>query len=365
MWNSNSAAEFRTNNFGLLRLGLSTLVVLAHSFFMVNGSDKGEPLYEFTGGKFDLGTLAVDGFFIASGFMVSGSLAQGRGTCDFLRRRIFRLYPAFALLWLIQAFVIAPAVSTENFSGYSLQQWGTLLFNLVTLSGYGYPYGGLLRVFPNNPVPGEMNGSLWTLRYEFGCYLALGFLGCLGLFRRRWLVSALLIAFWSLYASGIPLPWHRILTALLADGAYWPRFATFFLAGVTFWHWRHAIPRNTGLALAAAGLMLGSFLRPGLIPLVLPAAWTYLLLWLAYARVQWVAGFGNRVDISYGTYLYAFPIQQLIMVALPKANPWLVLALSLPASLLAGLASWHLVEKRFLPRATKRPTLTPNPPGNR
>lgn len=365
MWNSSSAAEFRSNNFGLLRLGLSSLVVFAHSFVAANGSNRGEPLYELTAGGLDLGALAVNGFFIASGFMVSESLAQGRGTADFLHKRIRRLYPAFVLLWLIQTFLIAPVVTPERFSGYSVKQWGTVLFNLASLSSYGYPYGGLLKVFPDNPVPGEMNVSLWTLRYEFGCYLALGFLGFLGLFRRRWLVSALLVAFWSLYVSGVTLPWHRILTALLADGAYWPRFATFFLAGVTFWHWRHAIPRNTSLALAAAGLLLGSLFRPEFIPLVLPAAWTYLLLWLAYAKIQRLAGFGNRVDVSYGTYLYAFPIQQLIMVALPKANPWLVFALSLPASLLAGLASWHLVEKRFLRQASKSPTLTPNPPGNR
>ena len=71
-----------------------------------------------------------------------------------------------------------------------------------------------------------------------------------------------------------------------------------------------------------------------------------------------VAGFGNRVDISYGTYLYSFPIQQLIMTALPKATPWLVLVLSLPASLLVGFESWHLVEKRFLRRSSKSSTST-------
>lgn len=203
MWSSTSAAEFRTNNFGLMRLGLSSLVVWAHSFCLANGSHAGEPFYELTNQKLDLGTLAVNGFFIASGFMVSESLAQGRGIVDFSRKRIFRLYPAFFLLSLIQAFVIAPAVSAGSFSGYSLKQYGTLLFNFATRTGYGYPYGGMLQVFPDSSIPGEMNVSLWTLRYEFGCYLALALLGLSGLFRRRWLVTALLVAFWSLYISGI------------------------------------------------------------------------------------------------------------------------------------------------------------------
>lgn len=352
MWNSIHPAEFRLNNFGALRLSLAALVVVAHSFVAANGSNDGAPLFELTGKRLDLGALAVNGFFIASGFMVSESLARGRGFADFIRKRLLRLFPAFVLLWLLQSFLLAPLFSEDSFSGYSARQSGILLFNLATLSSYGYPYGGLLRVFPENPVPGELNVSLWTLRYEFGCYVFLGLAGVAGIFRRRWLVTALFGAFWLMLALGIKLPWHRVLTALLADGTYWPRFATYFLAGVTFWHWRREIPRHVGLAAGALALIVFSFLRPAWIEWILPAGWTYLLMWLAYLPAPGLRQIGARTDVSYGTYLYAFPIQQIIMALMPKATAWVVVALSLPAALVAGLVSWHLVEKHFVGRSS-------------
>ncbi len=176
MWNSASPSEFRTNNFSVMRLVLASVVVFAHSFVAVNGSNQGEPLHDFTRGGLDFGALAVNGFFVASGFMVSESLARGRSVGDFLRKRLVRLYPAFLVLWIVQAFMLAPLVSPGQFTGYSVRQIGVLLFNLMTLSSYGYPYGGLLRVFPDNPVAGELNVSLWTLRYELGCYLGLAML---------------------------------------------------------------------------------------------------------------------------------------------------------------------------------------------
>ncbi len=361
MWNSTDSTEFRLNNFGALRLGLAALVVVAHSFVAANGSNDGAPLFELTGKRLDLGALAVNGFFIASGFMVSESLARGRGFADFIRKRLLRLYPAFVLLWLLQSFLLAPLFSAGSFSGYSARQSGILLFNLATLSSYGYPYGGLLQVFPENPVPGELNVSLWTLRYEFGCYVFLGLAGVAGIFRRRWLVTGLFGGSWLILAAGIPLPWHRILTALLADGAHWPRFATYFLAGVTFWHWRKEIPRHNGLAAGALALMLCGFLRPAWLDWVLPVGWTYLLMWLAYLPTPGLRQIGARTDVSYGTYLYAFPIQQMIMVLMPKATAWTVVAMSLPGALVAGLVSWHLVEKHFVGRSSASPRSSGNP----
>ena len=348
MWNSASPEQFRTNNFSLLRLGLAGLVLFAHSFVAVNGSNRGEPLYELTGGRLDLGALAVNGFFIASGVMVSESLFRGRGTWDFLRKRTRRLYPAFFALWLLQALIIAPLASKGDFQGYSLRQVGILLFNLATLSSYGYPFGGLLQVFPDNPVPGEMNVSLWTLRYEFGCYLGLAALGWLGWFRQRWLVTVLFLIAWAVHISGWRLPWHRILTALVADGTYWPRFATYFLAGATFWHWRGRIPRRTAFGVIALGLTIIAFGLPGLIPALLPPAWCYALMWLAYCPGNALQRMYDATDVSYGTYLYAFPIQQVVVMVHPEASVAEVFLVTLPLTLLAGFASWHLVEKRWL-----------------
>ncbi len=50
-------------------------------------------------------------------------------------------------------------------------------------------------------------------------------------------------------------------------------------------------------------------------------------------------------DFSYGTYLYAFPIQQTLMHYHAFSTMQLMM-LSIPLTYIVGLASWHLVEKR-------------------
>jgi peptidoglycan/LPS O-acetylase OafA/YrhL len=52
-------------------------------------------------------------------------------------------------------------------------------------------------------------------------------------------------------------------------------------------------------------------------------------------------------DFSYGTYLYAFPIQQILVSFFTLPFP-VFLVLSLILSLFSGFLSWNLVEKWFL-----------------
>ncbi len=174
-------------------------------------------------------------------------------------------------------------------------------------------------------------------------------------------MTALFLMAWTIHAAGWQLPWNRLLTALLADGNYWPRFATYFLCGSVFWHWRQRIPRSAGLAGAAVAAILLALSLPSLLPVVLPPAWCYLLMWLAYCPGNPVQRFCDGTDASYGTYLYAFPIQQLVMLGFRGASPWMVFLVSLPLSLLAGFGSWHLVEKRWLQKL--RPNNSGNPAG--
>ena len=350
MWNSGSPSEFRKNNFGVIRLVLAALVVFAHSYTAVDDPSASDFLNRLTNGRWGLGSLAVDGFFIASGFLVSESLHHSKRTRDFIIKRLFRLYPGFVVLWMFQSFFLAPLVSAGPFNWYSLKQGGWIFYNLFSLTSYGYPFGGLLLVFPDNPLPGEMNVSLWTLRYELGCYLGLAALGWLGWFRSRSFVSCLFISAWMFYAMEWQLPWNRVLTALFASGAYWPRFATFFLAGVAFWHWKDLIPRSFLLASAALFLIVLAVAVPRLIPVLVPPSWCYLVMWLSYCSVNPLEKFFHSTDMSYGAYLYAFPFQQIVMMLIPGSGPWTVFLVSLPIALFMGFLSWHLVEKPFVKR---------------
>src|SRR5258705_9890366 len=89
------------NNFGLLRLILALLVVFSHSYSLAWGSEDAEPLMRLTHGRLGFASLAVNGFFVLSGFLVTHSFLRSRGFFDYLKKRILRIYPGFIAVSLI------------------------------------------------------------------------------------------------------------------------------------------------------------------------------------------------------------------------------------------------------------------------
>jgi len=66
-------------------------------------------------------------------------------------------------------------------------------------------------------------------------------------------------------------------------------------------------------------------------------------------------------DYSYGVYVYAFPVQQTVVMLIgAHATPLAVFFYSLPVTLMLAYSSWHLIEnpslrlKRFFPSPTNR-----------
>jgi peptidoglycan/LPS O-acetylase OafA/YrhL len=71
----------------------------------------------------------------------------------------------------------------------------------------------------------------------------------------------------------------------------------------------------------------------------------YILFWFALAvRTPRLARIGGRVDISYGVYLYAWPVQNLVIQRAGEISPWLVTGVATPVAAMLGYASWRLVE---------------------
>src|SRR4051794_11831245 len=101
MWRSDL---LRSNNFDFFRLAMATLVIYSHTFPLLYGSNQGiEPLARVTGGQLTFGALAVDVFFIISGFLITMSWQHSRGTFDFLKRRLRRIAPAYLCAMLLMA----------------------------------------------------------------------------------------------------------------------------------------------------------------------------------------------------------------------------------------------------------------------
>ena len=150
----------RSNLFDFLRCALAVLVIYSHCHSLLAGSDVTEPLYLWTGGQLTWGDLAVDAFFVLSGYLITQSWMHSRGLSDFLVKRLLRVYPAFSVAVALGVLVVAP-LSSERALSVDAWDW---LQGTLNLRGYATP-----RAFPDNPLPNAVNGSLWSISYEFWC----------------------------------------------------------------------------------------------------------------------------------------------------------------------------------------------------
>src|SRR6516225_7667345 len=185
-------AMLRHNNFDALRLVAAASVMFSHSFMIAEGSQRHEPLIVLTGNQSILGLCGVFVFFAISGFLVTQSFEQTGDPWRFLAKRALRIFPGLFVATVLSAFVLGPLVTTLPLGAY-----------LSRAEPYQYVFGNTLLDetvhelpgvrFVDNPVGLEINGSLWTLRYEFVMYLMVLLLGVLRLLTVR--VALLLLAF--------------------------------------------------------------------------------------------------------------------------------------------------------------------------
>jgi peptidoglycan/LPS O-acetylase OafA/YrhL len=109
-----------------------------------------------------------------------------------------------------------------------------------------------------------------------------------------------------------------------------------------FWH--------VALAAAAAALLLNTPLRLQAVS----AALAMLVLWLAFVRSAPLRALSNLPDYSYGIYIYAFFIQQIVQLHLPQWPTLAKAALAFVTVLPVAALSWHLVEKPALSLKKRR-----------
>jgi len=327
-----------SNNFDFIRLLAASLVVFSHSFPLVEGNELNEPLSMVTAGKLTLGYLAVMIFFVISGFLVSASWENRKNIYSFLRARMLRIFPGLFAMLLFTLLTVS-FISTLEFDAYlstGIRYWLSNLFLYM-------PQGKIETVFTNNPLTSTINGSLWTLRIEFTCYLIVGLFGVLSIFNRG--------AIWLLWLGSLLLTIYPILPTTFA-AQFFP-LMTWFASGMLAYLYKdqQAGKKLAWMILSIASLwLITSSALVLLSPLV---AW--LLIKIAYLESPFLH-FGRYGDFSYGVYIYGFPIQQLVVYLMIKYSIsldwWICFLISFPITLILAAISWHLVEKRFLRRKT-------------
>lgn len=336
----------RRDNFLILRLLAASLVIYGHAPAITGGTGWPDVFVWMGWGSYS-GDLAVDVFFVVSGFMITGSYLRRRHLASFLWARLLRIYPAYLACLLGTAFVLGAACASLPLHAYYGSHDVVRYVSKNIELGKGLVWD-LPGVFTGNPRLSVVNGAIWTLPAEVRMYLWVALAGVLGILSRRWACNLLLAA---LCIGALLAPTHVPLVPLAA----FLRLAGYFALGVLCYINRSSIPVGWSCVMALAllaWLLRTSPVYPFAMALALAAfvfAFAYASPWLGCLR------FG---DYSYGLYLWGFPMQQVVAHLAPRLAPTGNSLIALPLAMLLAVLSWHLVERpalrmKFLPAAAR------------
>ena len=345
--------DSRDNNFDVLRLAAAAAVLVSHSWSLT-----GRPEPSFAGDT--LGGLGVTVFFAISGFLVARSWHLDPRLAAFVTKRVLRLWPALIVVLLLTSLVVGALVSERTLGDY----YGSGQVASYALENVGLHIRYLLPgVFAHNPYPDAVNGSLWTLPIEVKAYVLLLVLGLAHLVRRPIVLLAVLaLVIWMLVTDAGTRP--RVVAHWL-EGPLQTRLLAVFIGGALLYAVRERVRLDWRLALIALGVV---WLKHGSSPGVRTTAWAltvpYIVAFAAYMSPASLRALVRPGDLSYGIYLWAFPVQQTVMFTDTSLPPGILLLIAAPVTWTIALASWRLVEapalrlKRRLPlRAAARPTV--------
>jgi peptidoglycan/LPS O-acetylase OafA/YrhL len=339
----------RSNALNAWRLTLAMGVILWHSWPVAGRQVSFAPAHQL------LRDAWVDGFFAVSGFLITWSWFRHPRVRDYFLARGLRILPGLWICLIVTAVVIAP-ISVAIKGGSAVK----LLVSRATVE-YVFENSAIL-LFKQDiggtpsgvPVPGIWDGPVWTLSWEVLCYIAIAGLGLAGLLRRRWFIpTALVLAVlwsqllppWSVFADVIEAQ-RRIedpATAALLVQAIAARFLVMFLAGAFLYKFRNAIPARWSLvALSVVIVLAASFLPNYRLVAAIPLAYAI----IASGALIHSKRLRLRTDLSYGVYIYAWPVQQfLVICGLGILNPFVFALVSAAGTLPLAALSWFLVEK--------------------
>ncbi|MGB8405481.1 MAG: acyltransferase [Mycobacterium sp.] len=329
----------RHNALNALRLFFALMVIVSHSLNI--GGYRSEDLWSHT----RIGGLAVNAFFAVSGFLITAA-AQRTTVGRYMWHRFLRIFPGFWVCLLLTAAIAGPIgwlAAHRPLGSY----WGPGAHYLVSNSLLMVSAFGIDGTPSGIPYPGRWNDPVWTLSFEFVCYLLVAALAATALLKRRRVVLLLWLAVWAL--NGVVRVTHVLdfLDApVAANVSPLLRFLPIFFAGAVMWLYRDKIPDDPRVFVGALAVFVGGTFLPDP-DVVSGPPLAYVCIWAAIhlpgKRV------GSRHDISYGVYIYAFVVAQLM--ALGHLYRWGYLpftALTLAISVALAWLSCVLVEQPAL-----------------
>lgn len=330
------------NNFDFLRLVFALLVVIAHSYPISGNSVTNQWISQVTNNQIELSNIGLNGFFIISGFLIFQSLERSKTIISYFWKRMLRLFPAL-LFVLVFTLILAPIVYESNTPYFKNEDVFTYLPRNLFLYHLQY---NIVGVFDNNPYPSAINGSLWTICYEFTLYLLLGIL----FFIKNQTVRSILLAIafvFMFFSYNFLMERYGTIYRFGMQTMHFFNLGTFFVAGALLAVAKLEKLKNKPLAFVLVLLVIIVALKFNFYNAVKHIILTLSILLFGLIALNPIHKVNVIGDLSYGIYIYSFPIQQ-TLIHYFKLNTTSLILCSVFLSILFGYLSWHLIEKRML-----------------
>lgn len=327
------------NCFDFLRFFFAANILLAHLCELSQNKS-----LEFLS-NFSNSSIAVKGFFIISGFLVTKSYTNTPSLKEYFIKRAKRILPAYIIVLLFSAIILSFfssfsfSVYFSDINVYQYLGWNSIFLNFICPC--------LPGLFEKNLMC-AVNGALWTLKVEEGFYIVLPFIFyAINKTKKPFLILGGLYVLSLLYWFVMDFYLNQPLLAKQLPG-----YLAYFATGIfLFLNFDFVLENKKSLFTLAVLLLIFSYFQ---IDFFYPAAFGLTLIIVAY-NLPFLNNFGKYGDFTYGLYIYHFPIIQLFRHndLFEKYNSILMAFSVILISLFFAVFSWFFVEKRFLVRFKK------------
>lgn len=328
----------KQNNMGALRLLFALIVVFVHSYDLSQ-----QPALMFISHYFNR-DIAVQGFFVLSGFLIFMSYENSPTLKGYFIKRIRRIYPAYFTVIVICAVAggFLTTIPLANYLHGALHYLGT---NLVFMN---FLHPDLPGVFATNYMR-AVNGALWTIKIEVLFYAAVPLIAWV---IHRYGKFAVLIGLYLLSFGYNTYCYHMATVTgnskYLALAVQLPGQLMYFMAGAMFYYFFDVCRARLGKILLGAALAYPFAAMPHL-HMLQPLLLAGIVVGASF--IYFAGNAGRYGDMSYGVYILHFPIiQTLICMGAFRTSPIGSLCCAIAMALGLAFLSWHFVEKPFLSR---------------
>ena len=332
----------QANNFDLLRILFAWFVIVSHSY-VLNGNGPTDPLFEMTQQTFLFSFIGVKGFFIISGYLIFKSMVVSNSIFEYLVKRVLRIFPALAVVLLVTlaaVYFIYPSNIPPFFTNKEVYAY--FLGNVILFKPHFF-ISGIFSGLPSSAI----NGSLWTIEYEFFFYV---FILLFFYFRsNKKILKALLVIVVALFLM-VRLAFYDWTVQTHFFIPLEPLFdlGPYFLMGslLSCFDFDKMPAKNAIAAVLSMALIASVYFKIGhtVVYFTLP----FIVIYVGKQTSKLATWVHSAIgDPSYGIYLYAFPLQQLLIYWYRPSTLVLFIASTIGAFVF-GYLSWIFIEKKAL-----------------